>query len=79
MPEQTDEKWHELCAFETRIAARLRNATRIERMRLYNEVYSAYFEAFLKVPGVYWGAEPGKTAKIAIMPRGSAPGRPASA
>jgi SAM-dependent methyltransferase len=51
MPEQTDEKWHELCAFETRIAARLRNATRNERMRLYNEVYSAYFEAFLKVPG----------------------------
>jgi SAM-dependent methyltransferase len=51
MPEQTDEKWHDLCAFETQIAARLRNTTRTERMRLYNEVYSAYFEAYLKVLG----------------------------
>jgi ubiquinone/menaquinone biosynthesis C-methylase UbiE len=37
---------YEVCAFETRIAARLRDASRTERMKLYNEVYDEFFLAF---------------------------------
>jgi SAM-dependent methyltransferase len=49
MPEQTDKHTHEQCVFETEIAARLRHAGRTERMRLYSEIYDAYFEAFPEV------------------------------
>jgi SAM-dependent methyltransferase len=51
MPEQTDNHTHEQCVFETEIAAKLRNATRTERMQLYNEVYDAYIEAYPDVLG----------------------------
>ncbi len=46
MPEQMYDHTHEQCAFETQVAARLRNASRSERMGLYSEVYDAYLKAF---------------------------------
>ena len=40
------DRLHEQCAFETRIAERLRTAERHERTHLYGQVYDEYAEKF---------------------------------
>ncbi len=57
MSDQTSSREYQQCVFETRIAARLREANRAERMQLYGEVYAAYAEAFPElVPGAAAGS-----------------------
>jgi SAM-dependent methyltransferase len=43
---ELNDRVHDQCAFEYRLAERLRSADRSERMRLYGEVYNEYSEKF---------------------------------
>ena len=52
MSNQTYSREHDQCVFETRIASRLRDASRTERMKLYGELYDEYAKVFPEsVPG----------------------------
>ncbi len=47
--DQTSSRLHDQCAYETEIAAKLRNASRTERVELYGRLYGAYQAAFPEI------------------------------
>jgi SAM-dependent methyltransferase len=70
MSDQTYSREHDQCVFETRIASRLRDASRAERMRLYSELYDAYARAFPEsVPGAMDDADRNVRYELAFARR----------
>jgi SAM-dependent methyltransferase len=70
MSDQTYSREHDQCLFETRIASRLRNASRTERMKLYSELYDAYARAFPEsVPGATDDADRNVRFELAFAKR----------